>query len=143
MKKHEVNKLLERIGNCIVVNHSDVIFQDMDDILNSYIKDVFQQLILRHGSDISDEMIESEINDYFNGMYYPDSEGENDYDLPDTEGENYDDVIPDDIEMPEYYSLKTKSKQQLSGMVDPMFSIKDLQMAQNAKNHKGIIVDLD
>ena len=88
--KKEVDKIIDKIGASIVSNYSDMIFQDMEDILNCYIRDIFQILCIKHGADIADDDISLAIDEYFSGMYSHDSEGENDDDF------TY------DIEVPEY-----------------------------------------
>ncbi len=62
------NEITENIVRFIMQNHNMEVTEDFNDILNVYIRDIFQQIKISHGKNVTMEIIESEVDDYFDNM---------------------------------------------------------------------------
>lgn len=71
MEKKDVDILIDKIATYIITFHPQEICDDMNDILHSYIRDIFQNLMIKYGDkEPTDQQIQEEINLYFEGMYF-------------------------------------------------------------------------
>ncbi len=74
MIKMKGETIVNKIILSIMTNHINEINDDMNGIINSYIKDIFQKITLKYGNNVTDEIIKAEVDEYFDTMYDPDEE---------------------------------------------------------------------
>lgn len=63
--------ILNKIFLNIVTRHKDEVDTDINFLVNSYTKDIYEELTDKFGTNLTDEIIDSEVDDYFNKLKRP------------------------------------------------------------------------